>query len=70
VFPKDCDRTKSSNLSTGILRNACEIFPKRVTRAIEEPKGLGTLLEIRELVKLTEGLSDEAIEQELAVLRA
>jgi hypothetical protein len=61
VFPKDCDRTKSSNLLTGILRNACEMLPKRVTRAIEEPEGSGTLLGVRESVKLTESLSDEAI---------
>jgi DNA-binding transcriptional regulator PaaX len=44
--------------------------PKRVTRAIEEPEGSGTLSGIRKSVKPTEGLSDEAIEQELAVLRA
>jgi hypothetical protein len=44
--------------------------PKRVTRAIEKPEGSGTLSEIQESVKLTEGLSDEAIKQELAVLRA
>jgi hypothetical protein len=70
VFPKVCDRTKPSNLFTGILRNACEMSPKRVTRAIEEPEGSGTLSGVQELVELTEGLSDEAIEQELAVLRA
>jgi hypothetical protein len=70
VLLKDCDRTKSSNLLTGILRNACEMPPKRVTRTIKESEGLGTLLKIRELVELTEGLSDEVIEQELAVLRA
>jgi hypothetical protein len=69
VLPKDCDRTKPSNLPTGILRNACEIPPKRVTRAIEKPKGSGILLRVRESVKLTEGLSDEIIKQELAVLR-
>jgi hypothetical protein len=61
VLPKDCDRTKPSNLFTGILRNACEMPPKRVTRAIKELKGSGILLGIRELVKLIKGLSDEAI---------
>jgi hypothetical protein len=44
--------------------------PKRVTRTIKKPEGLGTLLKIRELVKLTKSLSDETIKQELAVLRA
>jgi hypothetical protein len=67
VLPKDCDRTKSSNL---YLRASCEMSPKRVIRTIEEPEGSGTLLEVQELVELIEGLSDEAIEQELAVLRA
>jgi hypothetical protein len=70
VFPKVCDRTKPSNLLTGILRNACEMLPKRVTRAIKEPEGSGILSEVRELVKLTKGLSDETIEQKFAVLRA
>jgi hypothetical protein len=70
VLPKDCDRTKSSNLPTGILRNVCEISPKRVTRAIKESEGSGTLSRVQESVKLIKGLSDEAIEQELAVLRA
>jgi rubrerythrin len=46
--------------------------PKRVTRATEEPEGsgIGTLSGVQESVEITEGLSDEAIEQELAVLRA
>jgi hypothetical protein len=44
--------------------------PKRVTRAIKKPEGSGTLLGVRESVKPTESLSDEAIEQKLAVLRA
>jgi hypothetical protein len=46
--------------------------PKRVTRATEEPEGsgIGALSRVQESVETTEGLSDEAIEQELARLRA
>jgi hypothetical protein len=46
--------------------------PKRVIRATEEPEGLGigALSGVQELVETIEGLSDEAIEQELAKLRA
>jgi hypothetical protein len=44
--------------------------PKRVTRAIEKPKGSDTLLKIRESIKLIKSLSNETIKQELTILQA
>src|SRR5450432_2964560 len=46
--------------------------PKRVTRATEELESseIGALSRVQKSVEITEGLSDETIEQELARLRA